>query len=104
MKTQVYRIVDGSANWLVRGTSDVAEATNLLLDDPEVYEYEDGIAEDCDLEPVITVNQAGLFRFNPCNCLEGHVWHLGFANAKRQGVFEGVLLDVRFEELEFDCD
>lgn len=102
-KTQVYRIYDGSADWLVRGTCDVEEATRILLDDGEVYDVEDGWAEDCDLEPVVTVERAGLFRMNPDSSGE-YGWMLGFANKRGRGVFEGVYMDIRFEEVEYDCD
>lgn len=100
---QIYHLVEGE--WLVRGTDDVEEATRFLLDDPEVAEYDDGIAEDCDLEADVRVIRSGLFRFNPCNCGDEHRWDLGFANKPGRGVFKGVYFDsVSFREVEYECD
>lgn len=99
---RVYHLTEGE--WFVRGTDDVAEATSVLLDDPDVAEYDDGIATDCDLEPEVSVIRAGLFRFAPCNCGE-HAWHLNNAAKPGRGVFRGVFFDrVSFKEIEYAID
>ena len=99
---QAYRIYDGDAEWLVRGTLDPVAAMNHLVEEyPEAAEGV--IAEDFDVELIPHVERAGLFRFNPCHCGE-HGWHLAFRNKRGHGVFEGVLLDIGGNEIIYDSD
>jgi hypothetical protein len=101
-KTQVYLLTEG--DWFVRGTDDVAAATSLLLAEEDLYDVEDGRAADVDLEPKVSVERTGLFRFAPCWCGD-HGWHLENAAKPGHGVFPGVRFDsVVFEEIEYESD
>lgn len=100
MSIRIHHIFDGSARFLVRGTTDLEEIKQLLAEDEDVY---DDAPEDQDWEVELTVERVGLFRINPCGCGE-HGWHLGYASKRGRGVFEGVYLDARPVPVEFDCD
>lgn len=101
---QAYQIYDGNVNWFVRGTQDPEEALRCLLSEfPDEVEDDAPEAEEFDLEPHPGPDtEAGKFHFNPCppSCGE-HGWHLSQPRQNyRKGWFDGVLLDIAWEEVE----
>lgn len=100
-KTAVHRIHDGNAEWLVRGTSDPDEALKILLEEGDYYDL-DAYCEvpegEEDLYDAVAVpERCGLFRINPVHPDSDYGWMLGEATKRGPGVFEGVLMDVKFE-------
>lgn len=105
LKVQTYRIHEGSAEWLVRGTDDPKEALDILLKDQDAFDEMYWLVEnkDQDVEPKLRVERTGYFRMNPCRTGE-FGWLLGRAAGPGRGNFKGVYCDPAWDVIEYDSD